>query len=276
MNTFSSLQEKINNARELDFGTIIDNVFGLYKKAWLQGFLLMLIIIVIMVPFIITLYFPMYTNVLEQVQSGEYDPNDADSLVRAMPETFRYTMLGFTFVISFITTGIVAGFYRILKAIDHGESFRFADFFSLFKFKYLGKIFAIASFSLMVALINWGAEIFLPQLLATTLNGILSVILSVYTTLFVVFFAFNSDLESSDFFMLSYYLGSKKWLLIFGLLIVTGIIGVLGVVACGFGLLFTMSIMYMPVYFVYKEVIGFNTLSKIDEIGLRDDTDLNF
>ncbi len=271
MNTFTLLQEKINNAKELDFGDILSKTFELFKKTWIQGFLLVLILMVVMIPLFIAIYMPMYSSVIEQIQSGDYDPNDSSSLMQFQTDSFRYMILGFTFVISFISTGLIAGFYRIVKRIDFNESYTFGDFFRFFKGKYLGKIFAIAAFSLMVSMINFGLEKFLPPAMASILSGVLSIILSVYTTLFVVFFAFNEDLESSEIFSLSFSLGTKKWLLIFGLLVVSGIIGFLGVIACGFGLLFTISIVYLPIYFVYKNIFGFTSVSPIDEIGMHNE-----
>lgn len=267
MNTLSSLQDKIDNAKELDFGDILNRTFNLFKKTWVQGFILLLLVMVVMSPFFMAIFMPTYSSILEQAQSGNYDPNNASAFLQDQPDSFRYMILGLTFLVSFVTTGLMAGFYRIVKRIDFNESYGFADFFHFYKAKYIGKIFAIASFSLLVALINFAVEKFFPPIGASLFNGVLSIILSVYTTLFVVFFAYNPHLESSDFFTLSFKFGSKKWFLIFGLMFVTAIIGMLGAIACFVGMLFTMSIVYLPMYLVYKDTFGFNNVSAIDKIG---------
>lgn len=267
MNTLASLQEKIDNAKTLDFGDILSRTFDLFKKTWLNGFVFVLMLLVMISPFIIALYVPMFGSIMEQAQSGDYDPNDASSFIRNQPDSFRYMLLGYTFIISLISTGLVAGFYRVVKRIDFDEIHSFSDYFYFFKGKYLGKVFAIASFSLLIALVNFAVEKFLPPAAASLINGILSLVLSVYTTLFVVFLAYNPHLETSDFFTLSFSLGSKKWFLIFALMIITVIIGLLGMVACFIGALFTISIVYLPVYQIYKDVVGFDNLSAIDKIG---------
>jgi hypothetical protein len=82
-----------------------------------------------------------------------------------------------------------------------------------------------------------------------------------------VFFAFNETLEISDIFVLSFKLGSRKWALLFGLIIVGLILGMLGALGCGIGMLFTFSIMYLPLYIVYKTLFGFDALTDIDKIG---------
>ncbi len=269
MNSLNNLLDKIETSKQLDFGDILSRTFELYKKTWTQGLILILVMLLFMAPFFIALYIPMFKTAMEQMESGAYDPSDPNSLIQAQSSSFQYMILGFTFIVGFINTGLVAGFYRIVKRIDFEETFGFKDFFYFFKSKYLSKIFAIAAFSLLVALVNLLVERFLPDTSASLLSAGVSIIFSVYTTLFVMFFAFNPHLESSDFFVLSFKFGSKKWFLIFGLLFVTVIIAILlGIITCFIGLLFTMSIVYLPIYLVYKDFFGFDTISDIDRIGI--------
>lgn len=84
---------------------------------------------------------------------------------------------------------------------------------------------------------------------------------------FAVVFSNNPDLTETEIVKISFNLGTKKWLITFGLIFVTGILGMLGVIACFIGLLFTISIMYLPVYFVYRDVVGFEDDSEIMKIG---------
>ena len=65
----------------------------------------------------------------------------------------------------------------------------------------------------------------------------------------------------------SFKIGNKKWLITFGTMFVAGILGMLGIIGCGIGILFTISIIYLPVFFIYKEVIGFGETSEIEQIG---------
>ena len=74
-------------------------------------------------------------------------------------------------------------------------------------------------------------------------------------------------MSETEIVKISFNLGTKKWLITFGLMFVTGILGMLGVIACFIGLLFTISIMYLPVYFVYRDVVGFEDDSEIMKIG---------
>ena len=84
---------------------------------------------------------------------------------------------------------------------------------------------------------------------------------------FAVVFSNNPELTETEILKLSFSLGTKKWLITFGLIFVTGILGMLVIIACFIGVLFTMSIMYLPVYFVYRDVVGFEDDSEIMKIG---------
>ena len=51
MNSLDTLLEKIDTAKQLDFGDILSRALELFKKTWLRGFILVLIMLVIMIPF---------------------------------------------------------------------------------------------------------------------------------------------------------------------------------------------------------------------------------
>ena len=59
MNTIEILQQKINEAKDLDFGTIFSTSIELFKKVWLQGFVVLLLNMLLMLPFYILMYVPL-------------------------------------------------------------------------------------------------------------------------------------------------------------------------------------------------------------------------
>ena len=76
MNTITSLLEKINTAKALDFGNILSESIELFKKTWLQGFLFQLFTMIIMLPLIIVLYIPLIGFIIAQAEGGYNDPED--------------------------------------------------------------------------------------------------------------------------------------------------------------------------------------------------------
>ena len=162
-------------------------------------------------------------------------------------------VIGYIFlVIALITIGfgLKAAFYRICRLKDL-EEMGSEDYFYFFKKPYLSKTIKLAlaftGISIVAALLC-----FLPLIYVI-----------VPLSFMVVVYAFNPNLSISDIIKLGFDLGNKKWLIAFGLLIVSGFLaGIVGMMMCFVGIYITSSFSYLPQYFIYKEVIGFKDIDE--------------
>ncbi|MBU2949093.1 hypothetical protein KO493_00070 [Tamlana agarivorans] len=250
MPTLENLFEKIENAKDLEFGTIIDEVISLFKKVWQKGLVLVLIIVVCAgVASILFNLIGLNTTTELNIEAGF----NVDDLVNTYSKNVLYAIPQ-NILISTLTMAFLAGFYRICKHVIFDENVE-DDYFYFFKHGYFSKL-------LTLGMIHTGIS---------TLALFLFVIPAIYVYVplgyITVFFAFNPDLSEIEILKASFKLGNKKWWLSFGTMFVAGLMGVLGFLGCGIGILFTISIAYLPVFFIYKEVIGFGRKSAIDEIG---------
>jgi hypothetical protein len=84
---------------------------------------------------------------------------------------------------------------------------------------------------------------------------------------FAVILAHHPHLSEMEIVKASFALGNKKWPLTFGTMLVAGLMGMLGIIGCGIGVVFTISIVYLPPFLIYKNAIGFDETSPIDVIG---------
>jgi hypothetical protein len=76
--------------------------------------------------------------------------------------------------------------------------------------------------------------------------------------LFVIY-AFNPELTVSNLVKVSFELGNKKWFIAFGLTLVAGILAqTIGFLMCFVGIFATASFVGLPLYVIYKQVIGFD------------------
>ncbi|AUP78737.1 hypothetical protein [Flavivirga eckloniae] len=255
MNTLNTLQQKISNAKDLDFGDIISNSIDLFKKIWLKGFLVVLLIAVS--TFVISLGFQ-----LIGLAPGTLDFNngfDIETITGFYSQNAIYSIPQ-TILIGTLTLAFLAAFYRICKQTEAGETGN-DDYFYFFKKEYFSKVFMLG--------IIYG--------LIATITQLMFLIPYIYVLVplsyFAVIFAFNPDFSETEIVKASFALGNKKWLITFGSMFVMGILGMLGMLACGIGVLFTISIIYLPMFLIYKDVIGFKDHSEIDQIGLGDDID---
>jgi len=251
--TLDELQLKIQNAKELDFGSTLESVIDLYKKIWLKGFLtiLMIILLVIGVSLIFTLIGISPENYAfnEGFDFEKFVNLFSSNIIHSIPQTI---------LISTITLALLAAFYRMCRQVDSGEQEN-DDYFYFLKKEYFTKVFTLGIIYAGIAIV---AQLlyFIPYIYVYVPLAYVSII-----------FANNPDLSEMEIIKASFSLGNKKWFFTFGSLFVAGIMGMIGVIACGIGLFFTMSIAYLPVFFIYKEVVGFNENSELDRIEVHED-----
>lgn len=246
--SYQNIQNKIQNAPSLDFGTILDLSIKMFKEIWLKGFLMILIMMLIglVLSFaLITIGLipnPYEPRVLEDVSLFTYYAQNAlDSFLQ-------------TILVSPLVLGMLAGFYRMCKQVDLKEPTD-DDLFFFFKGDHIRKVLMLGLIYALIASVSQALFLF-PYIYVFVPLSFISVV-----------FANNPDLTETEIVKLSFSIGNKKWLLTFGLIFVTAILGFLGLLACGIGVLFTISIVYLPVYFIYRDVIGFEDHDEIRYIG---------
>lgn len=255
MNTLDNLLYKINNAKELDYGDIISNSIELFKKVWLKGLIVILFAVIsaICINFLFSLIG--LAPVLNQDIFNEGFDFKAlakfysSSAIYGIPQNMLVATLNLAFV---------AAFYRICKQIISGEN-GYEDYFYFFKKEYFTKVF-------MLGIIYTGIAT-----VAQFLCFIPYIYVFVPLSYFAVILANNPNLSEMEIVKASFALGNKKWLITFGTMFVAGLIAMLGLLGCVIGIVFTMSIIYLPSFLIYKEAIGFDTTSAIDEIGINED-----
>ncbi|WP_271769061.1 hypothetical protein [Aquimarina algiphila] len=248
--TLNNLLEKIENNTPLDFGEIFGKSIELFKKVWLQGMIHILLLMVVIIPLVLVMYVPIFA--LAGISGfennyGEYGDYGypSEELSIGFMLLFIVLVLVMSMVASAFQLGITAHFYRVCKQVDLGLP-ETSSYFMFLKGKYLGKVFtlAIAKFGITI--------------LAALLCYLPIFYVIVPLQLLVVVFAFNPDLSVSDLIKTSFKFGNKKWLLVFGLVWISSMLATtIGYIMCFVGVFATASFAMLPVYYVYKDTIGF-------------------
>lgn len=244
MNNQLTLQEKIKNAKSVEFGKIIEDTFTLFKNVWVNGFLL--VIIVAALSFGISLFFQILGF---NYQLNGFDFNSFNDFFSVYSSYLIYN-IPVSLIGTFVTFVLLAGYYKSCKEASIGNS-RVDLLFYFLKSEYLLKI---ATLSVIYTAIS---------IIAQTLFLIPAIYAFVPLMYFIVIFTFNSDSSVGEIVEQSFVFGTKKWFITFGSVFLMMIIAMFGIIACFIGLLFTVSIVYIPVFLIYKESIGFN-----DELDL--------
>ncbi len=243
--TFSEIQEKIHKNAPVDFGEVFNNTFNLFQKTWLQGFLMQLILFGVIMGIMFILYIPLMAGVFIVDGMGGVEVSEGASILLLIGMFIFYA--AFIVAINFFSMGLQAAFYRQVRMKDKGlESERGVSWGMFFKKKYMSKLLVLS--------------------LATAGIGIAAYLLCLIPVFYVmiplqfisIIFAFNPELSVKEVIYSSFNLGTKKWLITFGLVFVSFLLVMLaGMITCGIGILFIASFVYLPAYFIYKEVVGF-------------------
>lgn len=247
--SISEIQRRIQNAKDLDFGTIFNQSIELFKKVWVQGLVTLLLNMVLAIPLMMLIYIPMIVTGMADVYANSYDPyntyySEPDISPLAMI-VLSVLYLFAMFAMSVIGLGLKSAFYRICKLKDL-EQMGKEDYFYFFKKPYLGKT------------IKLGLAYIGITIVATLLCFLPLIYAIVPLTYIFVVYAFNPDKSISEIIKLSFELGNKKWLITFGLILVAGFLaGIVGFLMCFVGVYVTASFSYLPPYLIYKEVVGF-------------------
>ncbi|MCX7551828.1 hypothetical protein [Xanthomarina sp. F2636L] len=238
--TYIELEARIKKAKPLDFGNLINDVLELFKKIWLKGFLTILLIVTsalcLIFVFALIGLSPQNDAFQETFNLEVFYETYFSNIIYGIPQTI---------LVSTITLAFLGAFYRMCKQTVMGET-EVDDYFYFFKKVYFSKVF-------MLGIIYTGIAV-LAQLLFIIPYFYVYIPLSFFS----VVLAHNPELGELDIVKISFKLGNKKWVITFITMFIAGILGMLGIIACGIGLLFTMAIVYLPSFFVYKEVVGFH------------------
>lgn len=254
----SDIEQRIQNAKDLDFGTLFNQSLELFKQVWVQGLITVLLTMVMAIPVVMVFYIPLiFMGIIDAFSAsyyGGYGYYNEPEIGFATGMMMFVLYIFMIIALSAISIALRAAFYRICKLKDLGEMGK-EDYFYFLKKPYLSK-------TIILGLAYIGIS-----LLATLLCFIPIIYALVPLSYIFVVYAFNPDKSVSEIINISFKLGNKKWLLTFGLLIVCGFLaGIVGFLLCFIGIYVTQSFAYLQTYLIYKEVVGFDEESTLPQI----------
>lgn len=238
---FQEVVKKIAERPPLDFGSIFSNSLELFKKVWVQGFVILLLTFVCIIPLYILVYLPF-------VAMGIWNPEmlQEEEPSALMVLTFLCVLPVLLIGVTTLTLGLMAAFLRICRSkdlnLEEGD-----DYFYFFKNGRLRKLVVLAVMYMGISL------------LGLLICGFGIIYLVVPLSLVPAFVAFNEQCTPKEIIQASFQLGNKNWLVIFGLIVLMGLLAELGFILCFIGVFFTAMLAKIPVYYIYKDGVGFES-----------------
>ncbi len=241
--------KRIESAQKPDFGDILTKSFNLFKDVWSQGLIHGLISMAFVFPFIVIVYIPMIPFYIEAFEASQYGYEPSFDYAPAVIVGYALLILVLSFVMQIFVFAINLHFYRVMKNADLKTNEDTGGYFVYLKGNF-GKLLVL------------NLAVFGIAILAALLCYLPIFYVMVPLQLIAPIFAFNSELSVSETIKASFKLGNRFWLIIFGLIIISSMIAQLGIIACFIGVIVTAYFVHIPMYYLYKETIGFPEASK--------------
>ncbi len=196
-----------------------------------------------------------YSAKLEQIINSGYRVEIEKYISRGI-EIFRmkmdyfllYTLILFgcmfiPFASLFVTIPLIAGFYLAADSLVKGRPIRFENMFDGFQ-HFLG-LFLFSLISSILIILG---------IIALILPGIYLAVCYIFSPFFIIFgrMDFWQVMEASSKVV------HREWFSIFVFILVLGLLNLVGILALGIGLLFTIPITYCAFYAAFDDIVGIN------------------
>lgn len=254
-NLEQEIDNRINAGFEVDLGKMFENVMPIWKKVVMYiAIALFLMVSVMAVMALIT--FPIFLGVgfTGMIETLKRDPTYFSSAGVGLG--MRLYTFAFGAVGAFLLTPLTVGFLKLCRDADTTGEVEFGSLFAYYKQPYFLNIgLAAVILSAISNVISMGFG-YIPFF-----GGILNLVVTFVIQAFIIFvypLIVFKDASSMQGIALSFKLASKKLMPIFGAVLLFSIIGVLGVILCGIGILFTYPFIPIAQYLIYKQAIGFD------------------
>lgn len=244
-----------NNGYSIDFSSLWNNGFEIWKKVTLPVLLGTLAIMAIyFIAFALAFPYIMGMSYQEFWALIQHSPENINSITQSQSYVLRSNIL--SAVLVFLSGILGAGFIYLCRRADLGESITLSSIFDFFKPRYLQRLLLPISISIVtslaVSLVGISGNFAL--MLGTYL---LFAILQFFMVLSVSFIVFT-DNSAIDSVKNSFIVVAKNPLAVFGFLLLGTIFVLLGFLACCFGIFLSMAYAYITQYLLYKQTVGFD------------------
>ncbi|GGD16481.1 hypothetical protein [Flavobacterium orientale] len=244
----NSIDKILENGYELDFGKLIEKAFENYKKiAVTGGFLFIIITVIAAIAALSTM--SMFVE-FDDLENMTIESNPIyESTISILIYIFGISL------ISGLASPITAGLFKIIHLAEKNKPFSIGNAFDYYKTNHFLQLFAAA---FILSFIGIGVTTLLEYNGVKIYGTIFSLLLSLFTFLTIPLIVF-SNLSGTDAIHYSIQLVIKQPLIILGLLIVSIIFSMVGLIAICIGIFFTLPFYYSMIYMIYDAILPDST-----------------
>jgi hypothetical protein len=254
--TIEKLEQIKINGYELDFGDVFSNGFEIFKKiAGIAGIAFLILSIV-------------FVSLFMGVIAAAFGFSDfASQMTKFNIANFSTVGVVIYLLTTVLVTGFVApfnaGILKMAFCAAKNEEFSLATAFEYYKSKHFKDLFIA---SVIITFFGAGINVAFEYSGIKVVGILFTYLISFLTFLSIPLIVFG-DQSASESILNSIVLVIKKPLIIAGLLIVTFMLAMFGLIGFCIGIFFTLPIIYGVHFAIYDAIIGTDKSSELDEIG---------
>jgi hypothetical protein len=244
------------NGYELDFGDVFSNGFEIFKKiAGIAGiaFLILTIVFVSIFMGVIAAAFG-FTDFASQMTNFNIANFSTIGVVIYLLSTV---------VVTGFITPFSAGILKMAYNASKNEEFSLSTAFEYYKSKHFKDLFIAA---IIVTFFGAGINLILEFNGIKVVGIVFTYLISFFTFLYIPLIIFG-DQSVTQSIQNSVVLVIKKPFIIAGLLIVTFMLAMFGIIGFCIGIFFTLPLIYAVHFAIYDAIVGTDKTSELDEIG---------
>jgi uncharacterized membrane protein len=254
--TTEKLEQIKNDGYELDFGDVFSNGFEIYKKiAGISGISFLILTII-------------FVSIFMGIVAAAMGFSDFASQMTNFNIT-NFSIVGVliyllaTILVTAFMAPFSAGILKMAFNASKNEEFSLSTAFELYKSKYFKDLFIAA---IIISFLGAGINVALEFTGIKAIGALFVYFINFLTFLSIPLIIFG-DQSATQSIQNSVLLVLKKPFLIAGLLIVTVLLAMFGIIGFCIGIFFTLPLIYAVHFAIYDAIIGTDKTSELDEIG---------
>ncbi len=258
-NTQITLSEIKNQRYDLDFSHIFNESFEIYKRTALFSGLAIMLFTIIILGIVFSLMGIFFGFEAFTQSMTDFKAHNLSAIYIVV------YVLG-TSLLSGLMVPFTAGMIQMAHEGFSGEEVSIGTAFRFYKGSHFAQLF-VAGF--LISAFTMGISTAIDSLenpIISLLGGLISLIISFLTLLTIPLIIFG-NLNATDAIQGSMFVVMKSPLIILGLVIVAGILSIVGFIGLCIGLFFTLPFIYATYYSIYRNSVGIEQTSEIDQIG---------
>ena len=260
-NANNRIEEIKNNGYELDFGIVFEKAFENYKKIAVYAGSMLLIFTFLFMILLFGLAIAIFGlgALTDFLKPGNLKPE-------SFTGNFLFIYTACIILITCLLSPFQAGFLKMADCAEKGEEFHLSTIFHYYKPPYFINI-VIAT--LLISLTSTGLSTLVDFAEIPLIGIVISLTLSLVTFLTVPLIVFGNQ-NAIEAIQSSIKIVLKQPLVILALIIVSFIASLTGLIGFCIGMFFTLPFIYSMEYAIYDSIIGIDSVSEIDELGLNE------